>query len=66
MVSRERCEHKLSAVRHFNVCDVVSRGAGPSGLGPYTIAFTTFKRHAREAGSLIVGIAGFAVVVAFQ
>ena len=66
MTAGERRQHKLSAVRHFDVSDVVSRSAGPSGFGPQAKTFAALQRHAGEAASLIVSVAGLSRVVAFE
>src|ERR1051325_12069129 len=66
MISRERGEDKLAAVRHFNIGNVVSRGAGPARFGPESKTFATLKRDAGEAVSLIVIVATCARIIAFQ
>ena len=66
VIAGERCQHKLSSVRHFDIRDVVSRSAGPTSFGPQAKAFAALERHAGKAASLIVSIVGLLGVVAFQ
>src|SRR5215216_5180671 len=66
MITGERCEDKLCAVRHLDVRDIVARGAGPTRFGPESKTFATVKRHAGKAVSLIVGIAALSRVIASQ
>src|SRR6185436_12884374 len=66
MINGERGENKLTAVRHLDIGDVVSRRAGPTGLGPQAKAFASLDRDAGETVSLIVGVAACARVIAFQ
>src|ERR1041385_6297811 len=66
MITGERGEDKLAAVRHLDISDVVSRGAGPTGFGPQSKSLTTLKRDARKAAALIVGVAALSRVVPLQ
>src|SRR5205085_3814618 len=54
VIGRERRQHKLVSIRHFNVGDVMSRRAGPSSLGPQMHTFATLQCDAGEAVPLIV------------
>src|SRR5689334_23959150 len=66
MITGERGEDKLAAVRHLDISDVVSRGTGPTGFGPQSKSVTTLKRDARKAVALIVGVVALAGVVTLQ
>src|ERR1051325_2446458 len=66
MITGERGEDKLAAVRHLDISDVVSRGAGPSGFGPQSKSLTALKRDTRKAAALIGGAAALARVVTLQ
>src|SRR5215207_2334797 len=66
MITGERCEDKLAALRRLDVCNVVSRGAGPAGFGPEAKTFAPLECHAREATSLIVSVVALPGVFSFQ
>src|ERR1051325_1773255 len=66
MVRRKCSQHKLRAVRRFDISNVVTRGAGPTSLGPETKSFATLQRNACESKSLVVWIAALTGVVALQ
>src|SRR6185503_772892 len=66
MITGERCEDKLRAVRHLYVRNIVTRGAGPTCFGPETKTFATLECHARKAVSLIVGVGALPRVFSFQ
>src|SRR5215211_7629590 len=66
MITGERCQDKLCAVRHLDVRDIVSRGAGPTRFGPETNTFPALERHARKPMSLIVGVVALSRVFSFQ
>ena len=46
MITGERGEHKLAAVRHLDVGDVVARSAGPTCFGPETKTFAAVEGDA--------------------
>src|SRR6185369_4993823 len=66
MITVERCQYKLAAVRHLDVGDVVARGAGPAGFGPQSKTFAALERYAGETTPLIVRVATCSRVLAFQ
>src|SRR6185503_19513520 len=56
MITGERCEDKLAAVRHLDIRDVVTRSAGPTCFGPQAKSCAPLERNTREAVPLIVGV----------
>src|SRR6185369_2871925 len=66
MITGERRQDKLAAVRHLDVGYVMARGAGPAGFGPQSKAFAALQRDAGEAVPLIVGVGTCPRVLAFQ
>src|SRR6185369_10941818 len=62
----KRRQHKLRAIGRFDIGDVMTRSAGPTGFGPQTKSGATLQCDAAKTMTLIVGIVTLTRVFAFQ
>ena len=66
MIGRKRHQHKLRAVRQFNIGGIMPGGAGPPRLRPQARAFDSLQRDPGKAMRLIIEVFARTGIVAFQ